>query len=71
VRRLPPVALGALRTPSIYDVRIEGARASAAVEPPPDVKQLAMAAGVTYPLSAEVRLVHAGGRWLIDDAVTR
>lgn len=71
VRRLPAIALGALRNPSIYDVRVSGERATAAVEPPPDVRQLAAAAGGDFPLSAEVRLVRAGGRWLIDDAAAR
>ena len=67
--RVPAIVLGALRDPVISDVRIDGERARARVEPPPDVKALARAAGTRYPLAAQVRLVRAGDRWLIDDAL--
>ncbi|MEA2404875.1 MAG: hypothetical protein QOE08_1522 [Thermoleophilaceae bacterium] len=67
-RRLPGPAAAALEGLVVSDVRVRGARAAAVVEPPSDLVELARATGVTYPLSARVRLVLWHGRWLIDDA---
>ena len=62
---LPEAALGALREPVVTNVRVEGTRASAQVEPPADLKELALAAGFRD-VVAEVRLVQPARRWKVD-----
>jgi hypothetical protein len=64
-RDLPAPALDALNAPVISNVHAAGARAEASVEPPGDLKELALAAGFTD-VVVEVRLVRSRGRWLVD-----
>jgi hypothetical protein len=62
---LPAAAIDALNNPVITGVRVRGTTADANVEPPADLKELAMAAGFTD-VVVETRLVKAGGRWQVD-----
>jgi hypothetical protein len=63
--QLPAVAIDALTAPVISSVRVRGRRADATVEPPADLKELALAAGFTD-VVADVRLVKLGGDWKVD-----
>ena len=63
--QLPATAVDALRAPVISEVRVDGERATVNVEPPADLKELALAAGFTD-VVAEVQLVKLDGRWKID-----
>jgi hypothetical protein len=63
--KLPGPARDALSAPAISNVRARAERASATIEPPGDLKELALAAGSTD-VSAEVQLVRRGGEWRLD-----
>jgi hypothetical protein len=64
--KLPGPALDALRAPAITEIRAGGANARATIEPPGDLKELALAAGMAD-VSAEVRLAKRAGAWKLDD----
>ena len=64
-RQLPAAAIDALIAPVITKVRTTGARCVANVEPPADLKELALAAGFSD-VVVEVRLGKLRGRWLVD-----
>jgi hypothetical protein len=63
---LPGPALDALRSPAISEIRAEGDSATATIEPPADLKELALAAGRTD-VTAEVQLVRRRGEWRLDE----
>jgi hypothetical protein len=64
-KRLPGAAIDALNAPVISEVRVRAPRASAMVEPPADLKELALAAGFRD-VQFEVPLVKLSGRWKVD-----
>jgi hypothetical protein len=64
--KLPGPAVDALSAPSISNVRAQANRATATIEPPGDLKELALAGGITD-VSAEVQLVNRAGAWKLDD----
>ena len=67
--RLPPSALRALRHPQLTAVRVNGTRAVARLELPPDLAALGRRLGVKIPIGKGVPLRRIGGQWRVD-AVT-
>ena len=64
--QVPPDVLRALRDPKLTAVRVDGARATATVELPPELAALGRRLGVRVPLATGVPLRRIDGRWKVD-----
>ncbi|MGI8750220.1 MAG: hypothetical protein ACR2J6_06690 [Thermoleophilaceae bacterium] len=64
--RLPPAVLRALRHPKLTAVRVDGARANATVELPPELAALGRRLGFRIPIGKGVPLRRIDGRWKVD-----
>ena len=64
--QMPPAVLRALRHPKLTAVRVDGARATATVELPPELVALGRRLGVRVPIGKGVPLRRIDGRWKVD-----